>query len=62
MTTAVRPDFAYTPRYLDDLDSLPGLRIAVIDEGPSDAKHTFLCPHGQPTWGVSLPQKDSPFG
>ena len=64
MTTAVRtaeerfgdlPDFAYTPTYLDDLDGFPGLRIAYVDEGPADAEHTFLCLHGQPTWGYRMP-------
>ncbi len=44
------PDFAYAPHYLDDLSGYEGLRLAYIDEGPRDAKHTFLCLHGEPTW------------
>lgn len=43
------PDFAYAPRYIDDLAGYEGLRAAYIDEGPKGA-HTFLCLHGQPTW------------
>lgn len=29
----------------------PGLRQAYVDEGPRDAKATFLLLHGNPTWG-----------
>jgi len=47
---ATLPDFPYTPTYIDDLAGYPGLRAAVIDEGPRDAKQIFLCLHGQPTW------------
>jgi pimeloyl-ACP methyl ester carboxylesterase len=45
------PGFAYQPRYLDDLAGSHGLRAAYIDEGPRDAGRTFLCLHGEPTWG-----------
>lgn len=54
MTDAVRtpddrfgdlPDFAYTPRYAE----WEGLRLARIDEGPSDAPTVVLL-HGEPTW------------
>jgi len=44
------PDFAYAPHYLDDLPGYEGLRLAYLDEGPRDARHTFLCLHGEPTW------------
>ena len=44
------PDFAYAPRYIDDLPGYEGLRAAVIDEGPAGAPATFLCLHGEPTW------------
>jgi pimeloyl-ACP methyl ester carboxylesterase len=44
------PDFPYSPHYLENLTGFDGLRMAVIDEGPRDAAHTFLCLHGQPTW------------
>ncbi|MDB5042748.1 MAG: putative haloalkane dehalogenase [Candidatus Eremiobacteraeota bacterium] len=47
---AAVPDFAYEPRYLDDLGGFAGLRMAYVDEGPRDAEHTFLCLHGEPTW------------
>lgn len=45
------PDFGWAPRYVEDLDGFDGLRIAYLDEGPADAAHTFLCLHGEPTWG-----------
>lgn len=69
MTTAVRtaedrftdlPDFAYTPHYLDDIAGL-GLRMAYIDEGPAAAEHTFLCLHGEPTWGFLYRKMLPPF-
>jgi pimeloyl-ACP methyl ester carboxylesterase len=45
------PDFAYAPRYLDDLAGYEGLRAAYVDEGPREAERTFLCLHGEPSWG-----------
>jgi pimeloyl-ACP methyl ester carboxylesterase len=44
------PDFPYAPAYVDDLPGYEGLRAAVIDEGPRDAAHAFLCLHGEPSW------------
>ncbi len=44
------PDFPYTPHYCDDLKGYEGLRAAYIDEGPKDARHVFLCLHGEPSW------------
>jgi pimeloyl-ACP methyl ester carboxylesterase len=44
------PDFPYAPSYVDDLPFYEGLRAAMIDEGPKDARHTFLCLHGEPSW------------
>lgn len=44
------PGFPFAPRYVDDLDGYPDLRMHYVDEGPADAEHTFLCLHGQPTW------------
>src|SRR5260221_2442629 len=29
-----------------------GVRLAVVDEGPRDARLTFLLLHGNPTWGL----------
>jgi len=45
------PGWDYAPRYLDDLPGYGGLRVHYIDEGPAEAAHTFLCLHGEPTWG-----------
>ena len=39
------PDFHYTPHYTE----VGGLRIACIDEGPSDGPIVLLM-HGEPTW------------
>ncbi|MCH9683373.1 MAG: alpha/beta fold hydrolase [Deltaproteobacteria bacterium] len=44
------PDFPWTPTYRDDLPGYEGLRLAYLDEGPADARHVFLCLHGEPTW------------
>ena len=43
-------DWPYQPHYLDDLPGYEGLRLHYIDEGPKDAKVTFLCLHGEPSW------------
>lgn len=47
---AVLPEFPYQPHYIDNLDGYESLRMAYIDEGPTDAQTTFLCLHGEPTW------------
>lgn len=44
------PDYPWTPHYLNDLPSLAGLRMHYLDEGPHDAKVTWLCLHGNPAW------------
>jgi pimeloyl-ACP methyl ester carboxylesterase len=44
------PGFGFAPHYLDDLAGYEGLRVHYLDEGPRDARETFLCLHGQPTW------------
>jgi haloalkane dehalogenase/tRNA(adenine34) deaminase len=44
---AALPGFPFAPRYVE---TLPGLRMHYVDEGPRAAAHTFLCLHGQPTW------------
>jgi len=43
-------DFPYVPHYaeIDDLDG-GRLRVAYIDEGPTDAE-IILCMHGEPSW------------
>jgi haloalkane dehalogenase len=40
------PDYPWNPRYL----TVNGHRMHYIEAGPSNARHTFLCLHGQPTW------------
>lgn len=44
------PDYPFAPVYIDTLCGYEGLRVHYLDEGPKDAKHTFLCLHGQPAW------------
>lgn len=44
---AALPGWPFPPRYLARRD---GLRLHYIDEGPRDARRTWLCLHGQPTW------------
>ncbi|MEI7932067.1 MAG: alpha/beta fold hydrolase, partial [Alphaproteobacteria bacterium] len=43
-------DWPYQPRYIDSLPDYEGLRAHYIDEGPANARHTFLCLHGEPSW------------
>jgi haloalkane dehalogenase len=45
------PGWVYAPRYVDDLHGYEGLRMHYVDEGPRDAQTTFVCLHGEPTWG-----------
>ena len=44
------PGYPYPPSYVDTLPGYDGLRTHYLDLGPRDARHTFLCLHGQPTW------------
>jgi haloalkane dehalogenase len=44
------PGYPFAPNYIDDLEYYEGLRLHYLDEGPRDARHTFLCLHGEPTW------------
>ncbi|MBE0627429.1 MAG: alpha/beta fold hydrolase [Burkholderiales bacterium] len=44
------PGYAYAPHYVEDLAGFEGLRLHYLNEGSHDARHTFLCLHGQPTW------------
>jgi hypothetical protein len=44
------PNYSFKPNYIEDLDGYEGLRMHYIDEGPKDARHIFLCLHGEPTW------------
>ena len=47
---AALPDYPWQARYIDGMPSLGGMRLHLIDEGPSDAKVCWLCLHGNPTW------------
>ncbi len=42
--------FAYPPQYIEALPGYEGLRAHYLDLGSREAKHTFLCLHGEPTW------------
>jgi haloalkane dehalogenase/tRNA(adenine34) deaminase len=42
------PGWTYAPHVLERTD---GLRLHYVDEGPRQASRTWLCLHGQPTWG-----------
>ncbi len=44
------PDFPFPPHYVDNLPGYEGLRAHYLDLGPRDARRTFLCLHGEPTW------------
>jgi haloalkane dehalogenase len=44
------PGYQYEPHYVDSLPGYEGLRAHYLDLGSKDAKRTFLCLHGEPTW------------
>lgn len=44
------PGYDFAPNYVEDLPGYDGLRMHYLDEGPKDAKATFLCLHGEPSW------------
>lgn len=44
------PGYQFEPHYVDSLPGYEGLRAHYLDVGPKDAKRTFLCLHGEPTW------------
>ncbi len=49
------PGFAYAPRYLE----WRGLRAHYVDQGQGE--RTFLCLHGEPTWGYLYRRMIPPF-
>jgi len=55
---AALPGFPFAPHYVE---ALPGLRMHYVDEGPRDARQTFLCLHGQPTWAYVYRRMIPPF-
>ena len=57
---AALPGFGFAPHYAEDLKAYEGLRLHYLDEGPRQARRTFLCLHGQPTWSY-LYRKLIPF-
>jgi haloalkane dehalogenase len=44
------PGYDYAPNYVDDLQGYDGLQVHYVDLGGRDARHTFLCLPGEPTW------------
>lgn len=44
------PGYPWAPHFVSDLPSLAGLRMHYLDEGPAQARRTWLCLHGNPTW------------
>jgi haloalkane dehalogenase len=44
------PGYRCAPHYVEHLPGFAGLRMHYLDEGRRDARHVFLCLHGQPTW------------
>ena len=44
------PGYPWAPHYLSDLPALAGLRLHYLDEGPRDARRTWLLLHGNPSW------------
>lgn len=44
------PNWPFAPHYVENLKGYEGLRMHYVDEGPRDAKATFLCIHGEPSW------------
>lgn len=55
------PGWPYAPRYIEDLEGHRGLRMHYIDEGPRDARRTFLCLHGEPSWAYLYRRMIPPF-
>jgi tRNA(adenine34) deaminase len=47
---AALPGYPWQPHYVSDLPALRGLRMHYLDEGPRDARRTWLCLHGNPSW------------
>ena len=45
------PDFQFDPVYIHGLKGFEDLRMHYVDEGPKNSDNTFLCLHGEPTWG-----------
>lgn len=44
------PGWPYRPNYIEDLKGFEGLRVHYVDEGPKEARATFVCIHGEPSW------------
>ena len=48
---SVAQNYPWSANYVSDLPALAGLRLHYLDEGPKDARRTWLCLHGHPGWG-----------
>lgn len=48
------PDFPWPTQYVSDLPGLDGLRLAYLDEGPSQATRSWLCLHDHHAWGYAF--------
>ncbi len=55
------PGYDFPPSYLDDLAGYEGLRGHYLDLGARDARHTFLCLHGEPSWAYLYRKMIPPF-
>jgi len=44
------PGYPWASNYVSDLPALAGLRMHYLDEGPREARRTWLCLHGNPSW------------
>jgi tRNA(adenine34) deaminase len=56
------PGYPWTPHYINDLPSLGGLRMHILDEGPREgAARTWLCLHGNPSWSYIYRKMIPPF-
>jgi tRNA(adenine34) deaminase len=44
------PGYPWPAHYTSALSALGGLRLHYLDEGPRDARVTWLCLHGNPAW------------
>ncbi|MEO9484376.1 MAG: haloalkane dehalogenase [Ekhidna sp.] len=44
------PDFAFKPKYIDNLTGYSNLRMHYLDIGTANEDEVFLCLHGEPTW------------
>jgi tRNA(adenine34) deaminase len=51
---AALPDYPWTPRYVNDLPALAGLRLHYLDEGPRVNARAWLLLHASPAWSYQF--------